>query len=299
MARLRELGGSDLSADRALVEKLLAAMKELTPVKVLGLAVRRNDESLSDVVRALMATTDPRVRSAVAELAQRFPDREFGQLAAGEVVESRAVAAESTLAEPLSPITQKPQVRASLSGDLEVFGLPGLLQSLQQSSASGRLQVRDGEGEMLATFDLDEGHLVASRCGRLSGAAAFYQVFENPGPGTFEFLRGAALGAGSAARRMEMTGLLMEAMRRFDELQQARLVVPDEAPLRAGDEKPTAPPDERDGDFVRQVWTRVRAGSTARACELEVEVDSYRVRSLLAHWVESGALRFEEPHERQ
>ncbi|HSM14376.1 MAG TPA: DUF4388 domain-containing protein, partial [Thermoanaerobaculia bacterium] len=298
MARLRELGGTDLSDDRWAVDRLLAAARELRPVKVLGLVVGRNEEALSHVVRALASTTDGRVRELLADLAARFPDREFGRLATGEVAVERAAVFAEISGGPAVPSSIGPAARASLSGDLEVFGLAGLLQNLQQSEASGRLLVRDGSGSQHAAFDLLEGRLVGCRSGRLKGEAAFYQVFEVPQPGTFEFVRGAPRAPVEDGVRLEVMALLMEAMRRFDELQQARIVVPDDVLLRAGDQRPTAPPEEGDGDLVRKVWTRVRGGATARECELEVEADCYRIRTLLAHWLESGALRLEAPGNR-
>jgi hypothetical protein len=117
------------------------------------------------------------------------------------------------------------------------------------------------------------------------------KVFELPAPGTFEFVRGSQPTV--EGERLELMGLLLEAMRRYDELRRARALVPDEALLKAGDVKPTAPAEERDGELVRHVWARVRAGATAAECEQGVEVDSFRVRTLLAHWIDEGAARIE------
>ena len=298
-ARLRELSGVDLSGDREVLALLLGEMKKLEPVRVLGLVMKKNDETLAHLVRALRATTDPDVRRALATLASRYPDREFGKLAAGEP-EAPAETAEVTAPEPedagvlafeAPAPAPAPRERASISGDLEVFGLPGLLQSLQQSAVTGRLSLRDTAGQERARFEIVEGQLSACHCGRLRGEAAFYQVFEIPAPGTFEFVRGTP--GADEGERLELMGLLLEAMRRYDELRRARALVPDEALLRAGDVKPTAPAEESDGELVRRVWAQVRAGATASQCEEAVEVDSFRVRALLAHWIDEGAARIE------
>ncbi|MGH7338310.1 MAG: DUF4388 domain-containing protein, partial [Myxococcota bacterium] len=174
---------------------------------------------------------------------------------------------------------------------LEVFGLPGLLQSLQQSDVSGRLTLRDATGAERAVFEIADGRLATCRCGRLRGETAFYQVFELPAPGTFELVRTAI--SVPEGERLELMALLLEAMRRYDELRRARALVPDEARLRAGDAKPTAPPEEADGELLQQVWAQVRAGATAAQCEQSVAVDSFRVRTLLAHWIDEGAARIE------
>ncbi len=295
--RLRELAGTDLSGDRALVRRLLEALKTLLPVKVFGFVVSRNEETLVHVVRAFAATRDPEVRRAVATIAEKFPDREFGRIAAEGLVVP--VATELVIEPPSpdaldfeAPAEAPPAAaRASLVGDLEVFGLPGLLQSLQQSEVSGRMTLRDASGRERARIDLVEGRVAGCRCGRLSGAFAFYQIFEEPIPGTFELVRGTPPDVGS--ERQELLGLLMEAMRRFDELRRVRALIPDRANLQQGDKKPSAPTEEADGELVRRIWSKVRSGATAAECELEVEVDTYRVRTLLAHWVDEGALRVE------
>ena len=68
----------------------------------------------------------------------------------------------------------------------------------------------------------------------------------------------------------------------------ARLIA-DDVPLKASGQPSTPLPDE-DEDFTRYVWTKAVAGATAAQCESSIATDSYRVRRLLAHWVEEGAL---------
>jgi hypothetical protein len=38
------------------------------------------------------------------------------------------------------------------------------------------------------------------------------------------------------------------------------------------------------------VWQRAYSGAPALECEKDLPVDSYRVRRMLAHWIEEGAL---------
>ncbi|HLF55921.1 MAG TPA: DUF4388 domain-containing protein [Thermoanaerobaculia bacterium] len=299
-ARLRELGAVDLSGDRDALAKLLDAARSLQPKKVLGFTVSRNEDALIDVVRALASTTDSSARRILAELAERFPDREYGRLAA-----LGAAGATAALPEPVSdpeesesflpipaPAVQA-RSRASLAGDLEVFGLPGLLQSLEQSDASGRLVLRNAAGGERAHFELVEGRLGSCRCGPLAGESAFYQVFEQPLPGTFEFVRETGVAVGSRPRGTDIMGLLMEAMRRFDEFQRLRALVPDQARLRPGEARPSALAGEQDGELMRRLWTRLREGASVLELDGAAEVDPYRSRSLLAHWLEEGAVRLE------
>jgi len=293
-ARLRELAAVDLSGDREVVSRLLEALRTLQPVKVLGFLVSRNEEALTHVVRALASTSEGEVRRALAVLAEKFPDREYGRVAASGPVEAASPepAPEDGEEVVVPPPPRRPVPRASLAGDLEVFGLPGLLQSLEQSEASGRLVLRSQSGRERASLELFAGRLAECRCGALVGDSAFYQVFEAPEPGTFEFVRGAE-GAVARGKVRELMGLLMEAMRRFDEFQRLRALVPDHAFLRPGQAKPSAPEAEGDGELVRRVWRVLRGGASVEQCEAAAEVDSFRARSLLAHWLDEGALALE------
>ena len=84
-------------------------------------------------------------------------------------------------------------------------------------------------------------------------------------------------------------------MRRYDELKQATVLVPDETRLRATEVRPSPHPSEKDGMLQKTLWSRVSRGATARECEAEVHTDAYRIRRLLAHWVEQGALAPDAP----
>jgi hypothetical protein len=68
------------------------------------------------------------------------------------------------------------------------------------------------------------------------------------------------------------------------------MLVPDYACLRATATKPTRAPDEDDVALTRMVWQRAYSGAPALECEKDLPVDSYRVRRMLAHWIEEGAL---------
>jgi len=312
-ARLRELAAVDLAADRESLSRLLEAARFLRPKKLLGFVVSRNESTLADVARALAGTSDAAARRLLADLAEQFPDREIGRLAAagppasgvapagaavsaGEPGGLGAQAPEASEEEEAflpTPLRAPSAPRAALSGDLEVFGLPGLIQNLQQSEASGRLLLRFSSGEERAAMQLVAGRLGDCRCGELAGEAAFYQVFEHPSPGTFEFARESASVAAGRPAGVEPIGLLMEAMRRFDEFRQLRALLPAQARLRPGAARPTTPEKERDGELVRRIWTRAREGATVAELERIARVDSYRACSLLAHWLEEGAVEVE------
>jgi hypothetical protein len=88
----------------------------------------------------------------------------------------------------------------------------------------------------------------------------------------------------------DVVSLLMEGVRRHAELQRAAAVVADRARLKATGQPHTSPDDE-DPDFTTLVWNQVLSGRTPRECEAATSVDPYRVRRLVARWVEEGALQ--------
>ena len=88
-----------------------------------------------------------------------------------------------------------------------------------------------------------------------------------------------------------MTQLLREARRRNDELELARILVPDDAAFAGGPHRPTPPVGESDADLMRRLWASLREGTAPVACEESLGVGSLRVRRILAHWLVEGALR--------
>ncbi|KAB2967355.1 MAG: DUF4388 domain-containing protein [Thermoanaerobaculia bacterium] len=278
-SRLADLAGADLRGQPEVAAALLDSLRILAPMRMLGVMSTRNEKALVAIVRALAATRTPEVRKALEEIAARYADREFGRIA------HQATHSEIELA-PLPGSGTAADPGAALNGDLRVFGLPNLLQSLQQSRATGQLHLRGENGNVYAVFRLDRGRLSGCVAGGLSGDDAFYQAFQQPSAGKFEFLREAP---GAQESGQDLTLLLLEAVRRDDDFRQARRLVADDAFVRATGRRPTAPPDEADGGLVRMLWTRVRDGAAVVECELAAKRDSWTVRRLLAHWVREGA----------
>ncbi len=288
--RVAELGEADLSAEPDLVDELLAALREALPRKLLGVTLRRNSGLATALVRGLAGTAVPAVRRALAELAAESPREPWGVEASKVLAGFDAPGGRTTTAvdeeATAMPATQR------MEGDLRIFGLPNLLQTLAQNETSGALTLRDDHGATVGVVDLRDGAVVFCSTGRLEGDAAFYQLLERPLASSFALAGGAPPDrAGRGAREPRpVLPLLMEAMRRFDELERSRALVPDAAVLVPAGARPTAPPGERDGAFVRELWGQVKSGVTAATCEAALPVDAYRVRALLAHWLAEGAV---------
>jgi hypothetical protein len=140
---------------------------------------------------------------------------------------------------------------------------------------------------------LESGRIRAAESGALRGDEACYQLFERPGGATFAFVRQTSLaprGEDEPPLR-EVVSVLLEGMRRYDELQHSSALVPDDAVFKQASSKPSAEPEEPDAGFQQAVFSKAVSGLNARALEAAVVSDSFRVRRLLARWVEDGSLK--------
>jgi hypothetical protein len=126
--------------------------------------------------------------------------------------------------------------------------------------------------------------------GQIRGDEALYQALERPLTGTFAFVPYPPEKLVSDIVPREIMGMLLEGMRRNDELQRFIALVPDGATLTKTNVRPTPHDDEADPALVREVWIKASSGANIADCERQLATDSYRVRRLVAHWLEQGAL---------
>ena len=279
MARLASLAGQDLSGDREVVDRLLKALKSELPVKVLGFVVQKSSQNLKYLIEALSTTPAPEVHLAFEEIVKKFPAADFAKLAtkALDGIEIGAYKAEA-------PST-------GFSGTLEVFGLPKLLERLAESEANGVLSIKNKRGTMLGSISLQAGHFKECQAGELRGEDALYRLFEKPAAGTFEFIGAPAPEAAAAsADGGELVPLIVEGMRRYDGYLRASALIPDGASFNPTETLATPHPQEEDAKLFEDLWNRVSAGETAAEAEATILKDPFRIRRLIAHWVEQGAL---------
>jgi hypothetical protein len=124
----------------------------------------------------------------------------------------------------------------------------------------------------------------------MRGTEALYQLLERPIEGTFAFVPHAAP-TNLRSEPMDVMPLLFEGIRRHDEYRQLMLFVPDDLVLYATAQKPTPDPEESDPAMIRDVWVKAASGAPLRDWEPQVAADGYRVRKLIARWMEEGALQ--------
>jgi hypothetical protein len=273
---LVEAGRQDLSSSPDLVERLIAALRaELQPKTLVGLFMKNGDR-IGWLVQALAGTPMPEVREVLTEIAERHPHEKFGELA------RKAVASLGAASRPSAP--------AGLSGDLDLFGLPGLLQTLANSHVTGALSLMNTQGRTEAVVLLENGQYRGAQYKHLKAAYALYQLLEQPFPGTFAFVSRADVASlPPAAPARELLTLLLEGVRRHDELKRAVTLVPDDAVLRVTGTA-VSPLSDEEPDLAHAVWDKVAGGSAPAQIEALITRDSYSIRRLIAHWFEEGAL---------
>jgi hypothetical protein len=282
MGRIEQLGNRDLTIDPEQLAGLVQSLQNLLPSKVLGFVVGKNSKDIIHIIRALSGTPAPAVKRALEEIAAKYRGQDFAD-AARDVLEKFEKAAPAAA-----------EAAETLSGDLELFGLPELFQSLVSSNVRGTLVLSDRKGRSRASMFIAGGTVRNCETGRLRGIDAFYQLFEKPVSGTFTFTDASTSGMpaeGTADDAIEVLPTVLDAMRRHDEFQMSRAMVPDGTLLEPGARKPTPPPDETDLSLVREVWEKASGGMAPETCETAVLTDSFRIRRLYSHWVEQGALR--------
>lgn len=276
LARLENLSRLDLSIDPEQLAVLLKGMRELAASKVLGFVPPRVQHELSCVMQAIAGTPTIEVRAGLESIASQFKRHALGEQA------------RKTLAN-LEPSARK--TTDALTGDLELFGLPNLLQSLAGSESSGELVLFDAHQGRQGSIAMSAGKITRCEAGRVTGADAVYLFMEKPFPGTFAFRTAAESGGPPPKETFDPMSLILEGARRHDEYQQAKAFAADGVRFEPAGIPAVRPEDETDGDFASHVWDRAAAGTTANDCELEMKTDPFRVRRLYAHWVEGRALR--------
>lgn len=277
--RLAEAGRVDLSSSRDLVERVIAAIRaELPRGGVLSLVGKKNEDKTVALMQALGSTPLPEVQELLKEIASRYSDRRLGEIA-NKVLAGLATAGKAAAA----PVT--------LSGDLELFGLPNLLHTIYQAGLSGVLTIVSQAGRSEATLVFEQGAYRGGQCGTVHGEEAVYQLIEKPFPGTFAFVRRTDVAnIPRLGEPKDVLGLLLEGVRRYDDFQRAAAIAPDTATFKATGSAHSAPEDE-DPDFATYVWSQAASGKTPLEAEISISTDSYRVRRLVARWIEEGALQ--------
>ena len=278
--RLAEGVHADFSKHPELHARLIEALRAELPRGMLGFKIRKETGRTASYVRALSGTPSAEVKGLFQEIVKKHGDEEFGTIAAEALEDFMA------RARPAEPPA------STFSGDLSFFGLPMLLQTLAQGAMTGLLTLINREGEPASRLWLVDGRLHHAGFGRLSREQALYELLIRPFPGTFAFVhRDDAPSDDALVPARELTGLVFEGVRRHDEWKRAAALIKDDARLAPTGNPRTPITTDQPADLMEGVWTMASSGTLCRDCEAAFPVDGYCVRTLLASWVETDALR--------
>jgi len=278
--RMAEGVHADFSKFPELQSRLIENLRAELPRGMLGFKIKKESGRASSFVRALSGTPSAEVKAFFQDIAKKHGDEPFGAIAteALETFKAREKPAESTA--------------STFSGDLNFFGLPMLLQTVAQGGMTGLLTLIDREGSARAKLWLVEGRLHQASFGRLPGESALYELLIRPFPGTFAFVhRDDAPKEGALVPARDVTGLVFEGVRRHDEWKRAAALIKDDAKLTPTGNPRNGITTDQPATLVDAVWTKASSGSSCSDVEVAFPVDSYCVRTLLASWVETDALR--------
>jgi hypothetical protein len=279
-ARLAEASKVDFAAHPELLTRLLDALKGELPRAVLGVHLRKDLHRATALARALSGTVHPEVRSVFEKIHKGHREEELGKVA-GDALE-----AWNAKSRP----HEAPQA-STLSGDLGFFGLPMLLQTLEQGAMTGCLSLIDRTGQPLAQVWIDSGRMVKASFRGLEADAALYEMLIRPFPGTFSFVHRSDVPEPGPRGAFSVTGLVFEGIRRYDEWKKAAALVGDHAHLIPTDKPHEIELESETAEFISEVWAKASQGATPAQCEATLGADSYRIRRVLSAWVESGALK--------
>ncbi len=281
IARIEHLSKTDLTADPEQLGLLVGTLRNLLPVRVLGFVVKRSTAGIAPLLRAISGTQTPDVRAICQEIAHRFEGGELGAEAA------KILARLEPRARPQRPATK------TMTGDLELFAVPNLLQSLADTQATGELALFDVRQTRRASFAFAGGRIASCEAGKLRAEVAVYQILEEPFPGTFVFRGEADGGSAPAASEdlFEILPILLEGVRRHDEFRAARAIAPDGSRYEPTGKLPVNDEEESDKGFSQAVWAQASSGVSPETCEGAVTADAYSVRTLYANWLEQEVLR--------
>ncbi len=239
-------------------------------------------DALASVLRALASTLDPDV-DRLLEKAASLADRELQSTILEIRSERGKNAAQAGDAE-------------DFEGSIELFGLPGLLLSLEQNEATGTLELTDESGETQALLQLERGALRRASVGELENETAVYALMQRPLATRFQFISSAPRAQPTGTSRslasdgLHLGALLLEASRRYDEFQSLRALVGDRSPIRRLETTEPGAHNDRERVLARELWQALGTQPTPAECEEMLAHEPFRIRRLLASWLEQGAV---------
>ena len=178
-----------------------------------------------------------------------------------------------------------------LSGSLEYFDPSTLIQTLAHSERTGFLSIVDRKDETLAEIRIKEGEVCSARLGHLTGAEAFYQVFQSADGKAFTFRVG-ELGEITDEDRIPhgTMALLFEANRLQDELRALKKQIPDIKTTFIPKVREFIWKDEDTRPLAKQIWDLIGQGRSLQSLLEKIPVSHYSVYRIVMQMIDQGEI---------
>jgi CRP-like cAMP-binding protein len=172
-----------------------------------------------------------------------------------------------------------------LSGNLEYFDLPTIIQTLATSERTGTFTITDQLEQVFAMIYFEAGKILFAKLGHLRGEDAFYQLFQSPIQDDAFTFKGGLLPV-ELEEEVEIgtttMGLLMEAARQQDELKVLKATYTDPNRVFRPQSKKLTWDDEETKDLAKEIWGRLYQGETINQMVKEIPACEYRIYKVLS-----------------
>lgn len=171
-----------------------------------------------------------------------------------------------------------------LSGNLEYFDLPTIIQTLATSERTGTFTITDQLEHVFAMIYFEAGKILFAKLGHLMGEDAFYQLFQSPIQDAFTFKGGLLPVELEEEEEIGTTtmGLLMEAAKQQDELKVLKATYTDPNRVFHPQSKKLSWDDEGTKDLAKEIWGRLHRGETINQMVKEIPTCEYRIYKVLS-----------------
>lgn len=177
-----------------------------------------------------------------------------------------------------------------LSGGLDELAVAALVEMVALGGKTGQLTLARPDGAVAGRMAFREGRLAGAHCGALSAEKAFYTLLALK-DGTFEFDPRAMLD--QETWNLSTESLLMEGMRRIDEIRRLRQFMPAPAIVTLGD---GIAEDQAEARVLGYLGPGARSvGDIVEGLLVGGDVDEYDALKALARLKQRGVVGIEAP----
>jgi CRP-like cAMP-binding protein len=178
-----------------------------------------------------------------------------------------------------------------LSGSLEYFDPSILIQTLAHTDRTGLLTIVDRKDEVLGQIYVEEGEVCSVQLGHLTGAEAFYQLFQSCDGKAFVF----RVGEFDEMRKQERIphstiGLLVEANRLKDELDEMREDISDVETTFLPKVRKLSWEDEATAPLAEEIWDLIQQKKSLTYMLQHVPVSHYSVYKIISQMLDQGQI---------